>query len=150
MWFNITIEPSCLSGPNHLHKCIQLSRYLDDDLKSVIDPVIQRNAYFAHPENILLAMMKDKNKNIRELAVRRIIKARNQNKAQPIRKFVIPPLNFEASKYYELIDWQMSQIFEPPVLIKYSQEELWQHAVDISSCLLDDFRKIPCHTLLKQ
>lgn len=51
------------------------ARYLPEDIKVVLDLVIQRNAYFAHPENLLLSMMTDNNKHIRELACRRIIKA---------------------------------------------------------------------------
>jgi hypothetical protein len=42
----------------------------------VIDPVISRNAFFATPENILIAMLTDDRAYIRTIAVRRIIKAR--------------------------------------------------------------------------
>ena len=34
-------------------------RYQMDELKAIVDPVIQRNSYFAHPENLLLSMMTD-------------------------------------------------------------------------------------------
>jgi len=30
---------------------INKSRYLREDLKDVIDPIIQRNVFYAHPEN---------------------------------------------------------------------------------------------------
>ena len=53
------------------------TRDLSDTLKAVVDPVIERNAYFAHPENILLCMLGDERKFIRELAMRRILKARS-------------------------------------------------------------------------
>lgn len=50
-----------------LVKLISASRYLSTELKAIIDPVIQRNSYFAHPENLFLAMLTDPQKHIREL-----------------------------------------------------------------------------------
>jgi hypothetical protein len=64
MWFNIKIKPLCVYGAKHLFSTVKLSRYLQDDLKSVIDPVIQRNGFFA--ENILIAMLADERKHIME------------------------------------------------------------------------------------
>ena len=34
--------------------------------------VLQRNAYFAHPENVLLGMLGDNNENLQRLAVNKI------------------------------------------------------------------------------
>src|SRR6218665_1943268 len=50
---------SCKDGARHLHQMIVKSRYLSPKHKKIVDPVIHRNAYFAHPENLLLAMMTD-------------------------------------------------------------------------------------------
>ncbi|GBM51889.1 hypothetical protein AVEN_186178-1 [Araneus ventricosus] len=44
------------------------SRYLSQDHKDVVDGVICRNSFFAHPENILLCMLKYERLYIRELA----------------------------------------------------------------------------------
>ena len=63
---------SILDGPLHLFNMVRRSRYLRPELLEVVDKVIKRNAYFAHPENILLAMLADENLLIRELALRRI------------------------------------------------------------------------------
>ncbi|KAL4718111.1 hypothetical protein ACJJTC_005692 [Scirpophaga incertulas] len=76
-WFAIKSKPSCKDGSRHLFNIIYSSRYLPDDLKGIVDTVIQRNAYFAHAENVLLAMITDERKHIRELAARRILKARS-------------------------------------------------------------------------
>lgn len=51
MWFYIKMNPFCTSGSKHLWKTIQFSRYLPDNLKQIIDPVIERNAYFGSLEN---------------------------------------------------------------------------------------------------
>ena len=34
-------------------------------MKAIVDPVIQRNSYFVHPENLLLSMMTDDRPDIR-------------------------------------------------------------------------------------
>ena len=100
-------------------------------LKMVIDPVIQRNAYFANPENILLAMISDEQKHIRELAMRRILRARSESYG--IRHFKIPPLRFDATEYFNLIDWQSCDVTEPPLLSEISESihathRLWRDA----------------------
>ena len=96
---------------------VSLSTGRTEGSQLVIDPVIQRNAYFGHPENILLAMLTDERKHIRELGLRRILKARTivklpkrttkkrkSTKTTAIREFAIPKLNFEATDYVDLIN----------------------------------------------
>ena len=39
--------------------------------------VLERNAYFAHPENILLGMLADENQKICQIAVDKILKIRS-------------------------------------------------------------------------
>lgn len=69
------------------------------DLLRMVDPVVQRDAFFAHPENILLGMAMDKRQHIRELAFR----ARSQHlKAKPVRIFLVPTVNFNATDNTEL------------------------------------------------
>ncbi|KAL4712991.1 hypothetical protein ACJJTC_012061 [Scirpophaga incertulas] len=57
MWFTIKSNPSCINGAKHLWQTISLSRYLKSDMKKIVDNVIQRNGYFGHPENVLVAML---------------------------------------------------------------------------------------------
>ena len=42
-WFRVKMNSSCKDGAINLWRMIIASRYLADDLKSVIDPVIERN-----------------------------------------------------------------------------------------------------------
>ena len=85
----------------HLWQTISLSRYLSPDLKKIVDNVIQRNGYFGHPENVLVAMLGDDMETIRELAYQQIMKARSNN-APGLRTFEIPALNFDAEDYTKL------------------------------------------------
>ena len=94
---------------------IKKSRYLSDELNNIVDPVLQRIAYFCHPENILLAMLVDKRTHIRELGLRRIIKCResydNQMSIQP---FKVPNLNLNAGDYVDMINRQNVNVTVPP------------------------------------
>nr|CAH7762542.1 unnamed protein product [Callosobruchus chinensis] len=54
MWFSIKAKPFCVNGAKHLFQAIELCRYLPKKLKHFINPLIQRNGYFGHPENLLL------------------------------------------------------------------------------------------------
>ena len=67
VWLSIKCSSSCKDGLRHLWKLVHLSRYLPDNLKAVTDPAIQRNGYFAHPENMLLALITDSSHHMRKL-----------------------------------------------------------------------------------
>jgi len=143
MWFLIKSKSSCKDGARHVWQTISNSRYLSAELRAVIDPVIQRNAYFSHPENILLCMLSDDRKHIRELAMRRILRARSEQFG--LRVFSIPKLNFEAKEYIDLIDWQMTALSEPPILANNSSDDIEMFVACDDTPLLD-FPKYPCHT----
>lgn len=65
MWISIKTKQNCNYGAKHLHKTILLSRYLPEHLKAIVDPVIQRNGFFGHAENMLLSMLTDNRKHVR-------------------------------------------------------------------------------------
>lgn len=52
--FNIKKNSYFKIGPHHIFLTIKLSRYLNLDLQK--NPVIERNSYFCHPKNVLLAI----------------------------------------------------------------------------------------------
>lgn len=144
MWFHIKIHHSCLDGPLNLFKTIALSRYLPKNLKKIIDPVIQRNGYFGHPENVLLAMLADDRKEIREQACSRILQSRSN--IPHLRKFEIPSFNFDASDYFKIIKWEDNTITEPPLLRDLSTDELQQITDATSNDSIKYIKKFPCHT----
>lgn len=147
VWFSIKRYSSCIHGVKHIFKMIQLSRYLDDNLKAIIDPVIKRNAFFCHPENILLAMITDDRHSIKELGLRRILRAR-KNSSLEVREFIIPDIDLNASDYFELIDWQKNVITSPPLLRSLTDDNIRKMIGDKTFSALDDmeFHLFPCHT----
>ncbi|CAH1112998.1 unnamed protein product [Psylliodes chrysocephalus] len=134
--FDIKREPSCSDGGRHVFRVIQLSRYLNNELKAVIDPVIKRNAYFCHPENLLLAKLSDDRPALRQLGLRRILKARTK-RSTDIREFVIPELYFDASGYYELIDWQNFLVSAPALLSTVTDGDIRGFINDTRTCPVD-------------
>ena len=129
----------------HLWCLIQLSRFLSESDRLVIDKCIPRNAFFGHPENILKSMLVNDRKEIRELAARRIKFSRQSPVADysELRKFKIPPLNFDAEDYHSLVNWQELPRTQPPMLKDVGDDEI-EKAIQIpQKWTLDDF---PCHT----
>lgn len=147
VWFDIKRYPTVKDGPKHILKVIQTTRHLPENIKQVIDPVIQRNGFFCHPENMLLAMIVDERQHIRELGYRRILKARDQEPEPDngIRIFKPPAINFEAKDYTELVDWTQCKLTPPPLISNMTTDY-------IASSLKDkvvpefDYLKFPCHT----
>lgn len=123
MWFEIKFNPSCKNGAKTVWKLIQRTRYLSRRLRNIVDPVIQRNAFFLHPENLLICMLADDRTHVKELALRRVLKARLTHD-QKLRSFAVPKINFDVNDYIELIDWQATDITSPPILNALSTEEI--------------------------
>jgi len=152
MWFSIKTKPLCIFGAKHLHKTIMLSRYLPNSLKAVIDPVIQRNGFFGHPENILIAMLADDRQDINVLALRRILKARQAFKKPSrniIRTFEIPQFNFEATDYIDIINWADVTVTEPP-LTKQLDDQVISGCImnpqTTNNIIVSNIKQFPCHT----
>lgn len=143
MWFTIKTHSGCEHGSQNVFKTIELSRSLKADIREIVYPVIQRNAFFAHPENVLLGMMNDDRSHIRELAWRRTKRAREQRKGQSIRIFKIPVLNFDAKDYTDIINWHDMNITEPPLTYNLSDKDIDDL---IESKQKKVFANLPCHT----
>ncbi|ESN93205.1 hypothetical protein HELRODRAFT_181125 [Helobdella robusta] len=106
IWFSIKQKTPLKDGAKHIFNLILFSRYLPTNLRTIVDSVIERNAFYAHPENLLVSMLFDDRDYIRELACRRIIKAKNTDNGFKQRIFKTPKLNFSAKDYTEIISWQ--------------------------------------------
>lgn len=151
MWFQIKTRPLCIYGAQHLQKTIMLTRYLPENLKLVVDPVIQRNGYFGHPENILIAMIADERETIRILALRRVKKAREQlgTSSNSVRSFVLPKFNFNSKDYIDIIDWNVGILCDPPILRIIGLDvisDCIQNPKLIGTLILPFIKDYPCHT----
>ena len=122
MWFAIRQKSSCGFGSRNLFRSIELLRQLAERTQATVRPVIQRNGYWAHPEQLLLAMVDDDDGVVREQAIHHISAAR-EKLIEELRVFAIPPINFEAVSYVNMISW-CGPITQPPLLRDLGDSEL--------------------------
>lgn len=105
VWCSIKAASMCFNGWRHFFQSSHSTRFLQGKERQIVDNVICRNAYYTHPENILLAMLTDVRSRFRELALRRILKARSQSKKSKqhnIRQRRVSTTNLTAEYYIGL------------------------------------------------
>lgn len=123
---------------------IKRSRSLSPRSITIVNKVIQTNAYFAHSENILLCMIHDEDINIRKVGWRRILNARDRDSSETVRCFKLPKIYFDAQEYHGMIDWQVSEVLEPPLTKTMNYYEIKERG---STGETPSFiPKFPCHT----
>ncbi|GBN00265.1 hypothetical protein AVEN_99437-1 [Araneus ventricosus] len=145
VWFAIKKSKYFTDGPKHVFQSIQISRYLSDGLLQVVDRVLQRNGFFEHTENVLLAMLVYEREHIRELGYRRILKARQIVPKKTVRNFVPPKINFQASNYIEIINWNSCLVYPPPMLQDLSEDDI-KSLINSVTTPIREIQKFPCHT----
>ncbi|GBO11656.1 hypothetical protein AVEN_86796-1 [Araneus ventricosus] len=150
MWFKTT--PSVIYGAQHLNESIVLSCYLSSDLRDVIDPVIKRKGFFGHPENVLITMLAEDKNHKRELALRRILKARKVKQSDAtttiatnnIRIFNLSAFDLRAMDYVGLIKWE--NVTEPPLTERFSDDMVTEAIVNpaiIQEAILPTIKGFP-------
>ena len=75
-WFLIKNNPHIQFGAKHLYTMLELSRDLCQKSQETFQKVLQDNAYFAHPENVIIACLADDREVLRRKAVLYIMAAR--------------------------------------------------------------------------
>ena len=65
-------------GSHKTFVCLQLLKHLNNTEINILKAVVQRNAFFAHPDQLLLAMCTDRDEAIRREAVNKIRNLRDQ------------------------------------------------------------------------
>ncbi|GBM31649.1 hypothetical protein AVEN_101273-1 [Araneus ventricosus] len=145
VWFAIKKSNYFTDRPKNVFQAIQTSRYFSDELLQVVDPVMQRNAFFAHSENVLLAMLVDEREHIRELGYGRILNARQIVSKKTVRNFLRPKINFQASDYIEIINWNSCVVYPPPVLRDLSEDDI-ESLINFDTTPIKEMQKFSCHT----
>ena len=92
-WFFIKSHPTCVEGPRNFFYMVKNSRKLGNKVQKIIQKTLQRNAYFAHPEAILLSMLEDRNQDVRAQAVNTIltIRMKDNNSSQELGNEAFAP-----------------------------------------------------------
>ena len=95
MWFHIRLNSICSSGAKNLMRSVELLQRLPHLLQKDIRPVMQRNAYWAHTEAVLLVMVAVEELEVRAHIVQ-VIQQCRQQPHQAVRPFVLPTIKFSA------------------------------------------------------
>ena len=142
-WFNIKRHSSCLDGARNFFYLMKQCHELGKEEWKILEPVLQNNCYFAHPENILIGGVTDENVSIRQFSCDKIIDARATSQSSKIRVFDKSSIKLdpEASSFIKMIDWSVAIATPPPLLSTVSNDDLehFQFHVDVLS-------GIPCHS----
>lgn len=141
------------NGPDHIFKILSFSQTLPIEQFKVVKARIEHNSYFLHSENILLAMIRDKDTLIRRNAYKMIIyiRKRDANQSQEnvkVRAYSKPVVNFNHpdlvdinqngsiqhhDHYSTLLNCNdMDSMYEPPITKDLSLNQLlhYMHSVD--------------------
>jgi hypothetical protein len=68
-YFQIKEFSHCQQGATNFFRMIELSRDLVAGSRATVERVLQDNSYWAHPENVLIAMLQDEREVIRRKAI---------------------------------------------------------------------------------
>lgn len=143
-WFEIKKNIHWQNGPKNFFHQLARIRSQPNDVVLTVMPAVQRNAFFALPDNVLAGMLSDHDIDIRDSAVRKILEIRKTAVDDLELDRTLPELNWKAESYHEMINWDeltQEQLVEPAVTKSMSDEEL---VASISAPLIVD--KFYCHT----
>ncbi|GBN97717.1 hypothetical protein AVEN_202615-1 [Araneus ventricosus] len=97
-------------------------------------------------KKLLLSMIVDKRDHIIELGFRIIIKARYlASKRKSVRSFQPPKTKFLVTDYIEMIHWNTITLAPPPLLKRFSNQEIWSKIRSGGTAAEWNFGKFPCH-----
>ncbi|KAK3929311.1 Defensin [Frankliniella fusca] len=144
VWFSVKVNWQFYNSSLHVWSMIQFSRYLPRKYREIVDLTIERNAYALHPENLLIAMLRDSRTTVRKSAVTMIKEARERDE-DTVREYRPPAINFKAKDYPQLIDWKAVKVTSPPVLHKFDNVAL-ESIVDDPFFIEENLPAFPCHT----
>lgn len=124
-WFRVKQHPEAIHGSRNVFRYIVWVRQLPLDVQLTIRPAIEGNAFFFHPENILLSMITDTDDEIRRTGYQRILQIR-ENHPLTLRSFYMPrnTIEFCSESYDKMIDWTGIRVTEPPCLQFIDQKTL--------------------------
>lgn len=117
MIFKLKQKSSIVHGALHLYDMIESSKCLAPRHLSIVHDSIARNAFFAHPESIILAMVDDEDENIRQNGWQKVLRARLTTlNNEKVRTFKVPTINFECQSYTDMVDMDSALNTDPPIL----------------------------------
>ena len=103
-------------GPDHLLRLFCLWRQQDPLVRTATEAYLRKEAWWAHPEPLLLNLLTSTDEQDRKFAVDVIQQLRGTNTigSQSVRIYTVPQsINLEATSIASLIDWTTETVTEP-------------------------------------
>ena len=92
---------------------------------AIAQRVLSYNSSWAHCENVIIAMMKDEEKEVRPKAVHWILRARREfEEEEHPRQFIPPKINLQPASYTEMVDWSSQPCTELPLTLDLTKATL--------------------------
>ena len=115
-------------APNFFSIMKRTLSFSNDEVKRTALDVLKRNAFFAHPENTLVAMLGHEETRIRKIGVDRVLTLKDKvtKSNKEVRKFTMPTLNCDANEFFEMSDLKSDHVCIPLLLKDYSKIEIEQ------------------------
>lgn len=140
-WFQIKKNELAIYGPKNLFFLIDKIKLMKNaEAQAIVKKCVQRNAFFAHSENVLLGQLASKNKNERHIAVNKILEIRKRPVRDGVRRFKVPQINYEAKSWIDIAIADSGET-EPPFTLTLSETKL-------KNIILNPLQvpKYKCHT----
>ena len=121
-WFMVKWEPQFEKGASNLLQLIKnTDMYCNKSEKDIVSKVFSVNAFFLHPENVVVGMLASDDVHEREEGIKYAKKSFNFEHSMNIREFKVPTgINFEALDLKSVINLSTELKNRIPFLEKYS------------------------------
>ena len=81
-WFDIKFQNSISEGAKNYYAIMsRLMKFTNGETRNIALKTLERNSFYAHPENILLSMLSDEGYQVRCMAVNKILANRSEQRA---------------------------------------------------------------------
>ena len=140
LWFQAKCNWKAFQAPQLVFQTMKLVHSLPADERRIIVPVFERGfLYWCHPEQLMLGCLASSDPDIRARAIARIVKIRSdvsqsskvvvgrkrgRKPASEVRVLELPNPVYTADDFSTMIDWNESQLTEPPLLRDLTNEQI--------------------------
>lgn len=150
MWFGIKMNPTFFNGSRHFFNFIQFSKSITDrQVTSAVEECLLYNFYYGFSEQIIIGMLTDEDAGVRTRGyeiierIRKEVADSTDNVVREVKRQSKAFYNFNADRYYDLIDLDGENVFEPPSTMHFTDEDIENLKNAKAVPILPN---IPCHS----
>ena len=126
MWFEIKVKHSCVHGPDHVLKQLQLLRLQKKKVQRLVEKHVKRSAWYSHSEAVLQTLLCSSDAAERAFAVDQILRLRDGRELGDIscrQRVHEKTFNYQATRRQDLCRWD-SNVHEPVMACSLTTHQL--------------------------